>query len=783
MNIDNMTKKQLIEETKKLRKLVDLHKNNNSDNQNAEHTLRASLKLFQMFDSSSINDLTSYALEECVRLSTSKIGYFHFINTDQKTIRLNAWSEGTLKHCSVAEKDTHYPIDKAGVWVDCINHRKPIIHNDYNSLPNKMGLPEGHVPLVREMAVPVFEDGLIVAIIGVGNKDTDYNQFDIDQLTLMAKSTWGIIRRKETELKLHESEKRYRELFNNISSGVAVYEAIDDGHDFLFRDFNAAGENIEGIKKENLLGKRVTEIFPGIKDFGLLDKFQQVWKTGKPVFYPITLYHDNRTMGWRENYIYQLPTGEIVAAYNDVTEKKTAETHQKLLTTILEILNKPFEYSDAIQKIISIIKDSLGFEAVGVRLKEGDDYPYYQTHGFPAVFVKAENNLCKYGLNGEVIKDKNNIPVLECMCGNVIRGKTDHSLPFFTKEGSFWTNCTSDLLAGTSEEERQGNTKNRCNSEGYESVALIPINSGSKTIGLLQLNDKRRDMFTPDLIKFYEGIGVSIGIAFERKQSEEALVMFNSELKKSNEELDEFAYIASHDLKEPLRGIHNYSQFLLEDYYDKIDDDGKSKLKTLPRLTQKMESLIDSLLTYSRLGRTDLAIQFTDLNKILSEVIDSMHISLKEKGINVRVSKALPTIKCDSARISEVFRNLIGNAIKYNDKSDKWIEIGWRNIHCENANKCQIEFYIRDNGIGIKEKHLKSIFRMFKRLHGRDKYGGGTGAGLTIVRKIIERHGGIIQVESVFGEGTTFYFTVTSQEKFESNITTNANFRHPEYSI
>jgi signal transduction histidine kinase len=230
----------------------------------------------------------------------------------------------------------------------------------------------------------------------------------------------------------------------------------------------------------------------------------------------------------------------------------------------------------------------------------------------------------------------------------------------------------------------------------------------------------------------------------------------NEELHQSNKELDDFAYIASHDLKEPLRGIHNFSNFLIEDYSDKIDEEGRSKLETLMRLTRRMETLIDSLLHFSRLGRVDLAIDQVDLNEIVAEVADSLAITLKETGTELRVPRPLPTVRCDRARVGEIFYNLVVNGIKYNDKPEKWVEIG----ATEGTGGGPPVFHVRDNGIGIPEKHHDAVFRIFKRLHGRDKFGGGTGAGLTIVKKIVERHQGRIWLESSAGEGTTFYFTL-----------------------
>jgi len=134
-----------------------------------------------------------------------------------------------------------------------------------------------------------------------------------------------ITERKKTEATLSESEIRFSELFDNMSSGVAVYKAKEGGNDFVFKDFNQAAEKMDGIMKEDLLGKSVLEVFPGVMDFGLFDLFQRIWNTGKSEHHPISFYKDERIVGWRDNYVYNLPSGEIVAVYDDVTEQKKAE--------------------------------------------------------------------------------------------------------------------------------------------------------------------------------------------------------------------------------------------------------------------------------------------------------------------------------------------------------------------------------------------------------------------------------------------------------------------------
>ena len=242
------------------------------------------------------------------------------------------------------------------------------------------------------------------------------------------------------------------------------------------------------------------------------------------------------------------------------------------------------------------------------------------------------------------------------------------------------------------------------------------------------------------------------------------LAQLNTALERSNMELDAFAYIASHDLKEPLRGMHNYAHFLLEDYQHTIDADGQAKLHTLMRLAQRMDTLLESLLHYSRVGRVDLAVQITDLDKLVREILDRLTVTLEQQQVEVRIPERLPTMRCDYIRVGELFYNLIANAIKYNTKPEKWVEIGYQPFVPDPTDTDDtprlFTFWVRDNGIGIAKKHYEAIFRIFRRLHGRDQFGGGAGAGLTIAKKIVERHGGSIWLESSPGVGTTFFFTL-----------------------
>jgi light-regulated signal transduction histidine kinase (bacteriophytochrome) len=247
----------------------------------------------------------------------------------------------------------------------------------------------------------------------------------------------------------------------------------------------------------------------------------------------------------------------------------------------------------------------------------------------------------------------------------------------------------------------------------------------------------------------------------EHQKSELELTKYMDKLKNSNQELDEFAYIAAHDLKEPLRGIHNYASFLKEDYNDRLDDDGRNYIERIQRLAERQTTLIDRLLAYSRIGRTELAFESTEVGRIVDNVTEDLRPFLESQHAELRRTTSLPRLKCDPVRIGEVFQNLIVNGVKYNDRADKWVEVG-----CEPKNGSPI-FYVRDNGIGISPQHQDIVFRIFKRLHEQHKYGGGTGAGLTIVKKIVERHGGRIWLESAPGQGTTFYFTLNGETSWQ----------------
>ena len=238
----------------------------------------------------------------------------------------------------------------------------------------------------------------------------------------------------------------------------------------------------------------------------------------------------------------------------------------------------------------------------------------------------------------------------------------------------------------------------------------------------------------------------------KRKNDEKELTRTMDELKRSNKELQQFAYAASHDLQEPLRMVSSFSQLLERRYKNRLDDDADEFIEFIVEGAQRMKHLIDDLLIYSRVTMNEKEFEKVDLEKLFTIILSNFSVSIKEQNVIITHDK-LPNIFADASQMGQVFQNLIGNAIKFRGQNDPKINISaleepdlWK-------------FAVKDNGIGIDKNHQKQIFEVFRRLHTRKEY-PGTGIGLSICQKIIERHGGKLWVDSNTGAGTTFYFTI-----------------------
>jgi len=251
----------------------------------------------------------------------------------------------------------------------------------------------------------------------------------------------------------------------------------------------------------------------------------------------------------------------------------------------------------------------------------------------------------------------------------------------------------------------------------------------------------------------------------ERKKAEQCQAQLLEQLEKTNQELKDFAYIVSHDLKAPLRGIKTVADWILTDYADKLDEDGKEQLNLLLNRAQRMRNLIDGILQYSRLGRDQEKKVRINLNQVVPEIVDLL---APPGNIQITIENQLPTLLCEETRIIQVFQNLLSNAIKYMDKDQGQIK-----IDCTEEDGFG-KFSITDNGPGIEKRYFEKIFKMFETLSTRDDF-ESTGIGLTVVKKIVEMHGGSIWVESESGQGSTFFFTLPIQKMGVKDAIQQAN--------
>lgn len=252
----------------------------------------------------------------------------------------------------------------------------------------------------------------------------------------------------------------------------------------------------------------------------------------------------------------------------------------------------------------------------------------------------------------------------------------------------------------------------------------------------------------------------------ERKKAEQELLRYTEELKRSNHELGQFAYVASHDLQEPLRAVSGCVQLLHQRYHQKLDDRATELINHTVAGAARMQALINDLLAYSRVGSRAKPLAPTEADLSLKHALENLSAAISETGATVKADP-LPHVLADATQLTQVFQNLIGNALKFCVAAAPKIHVG------AEARDGASLFFVRDNGMGIEPQYFERIFGVFQRLHGREQY-PGNGIGLAICKKIVERHHGRIWVESRVGEGATFYFTVPALD---------AQYEQPQRSV
>ncbi len=353
----------------------------------------------------------------------------------------------------------------------------------------------------------------------------------VGMLSLFVAATGAFVFRQRQEL---AASLREREIQAEKLHALELLDAIAEGSDdsIFAKDiegryllFNRAFARAMGKKPTDVLGLDDTALFPPEQAALIMANDRRVMADNLSTTFQedVTTIYGEVSFQATKGPLHDT-AGNVIGMFGisrDVTDIKRAERERELTVDFLRLVHESGDKEGMIRAATAFFRDRSGCEAVGIRIRHGNDYPYFETSGFPIEFVRAENSLCARDCNGEVLLDADFNPILECMCGNVIRGRFDPSKPFFSKNGSFWTNNTTQLLATTTEADRQARTRNRCNGEGYESVALLPLRVGDNRLGLLQLNDRRKGRFTSEDIALWERLTGYLAVALAKLQAEE----------------------------------------------------------------------------------------------------------------------------------------------------------------------------------------------------------------------------------------------------------------------
>ncbi|WP_424357519.1 PAS domain S-box protein [Methanocella sp. MCL-LM] len=526
-------------------------------------------------------------------------------------------------------------------------------------------------------------DGRYLDVESVGS-----NMLGVPGVDGIVVTTRPIEDRKRAEEALRKSEKKYRELVESANSIIIRWDM--DGTVTFVNEF---ATRFFGYSESEMIGKNLMGlIVPGTDltgDYiaGLIRKI-----TNHPERYLTTVKMNVRKNGefvwisWTNKPILD-DAGNVIenlSVGNDITAQKLVEDERNLTVEFLRLVNESQGTRDLIRSATGFFQRQSGCEAVGVRLREGDDYPYYEFRGFSDEFVRAENWLCTRDVSGQIYTDSTGYPICECMCGNVIQGRFDPSKSFFTARGSFWSNSTTGLLATTTEADRQARTRNRCNGEGYESVALIALCFGDERMGLLQLNDRRKGLFSPGIIALWERLADYLAVALAKLRTEDAL-------RESLKEKEVLLKEVHHRVKNNLQIITS----LLNLQMSKLQD-----ADVVTALTESQSRIRSMALLHEKLY------QSKDLSSIdFGEYVRGL-ISSAYRTYGANPGQISVEIQADDVRLGIdtaipcglIINELSTNAFKYAFPGDRQ---GRLTIRVSAEESGQVELIISDNGTGL----------------------------------------------------------------------------------
>ncbi len=556
------------------------------------------------------------------------------------------------------------------------------------------------------------------------------------------------------------SEQQYRGLFEHMTEGYAYCRMIfenGEGRDFIYLTVNPAFETMTGLR--NVTGKKISEVIPHHREDNplLFAAYARVALTGKPEKTEVFVQALNR---WFSISVYRPEQGCFVAVFAVITERKQAELYAELRREVLQILNDPGDALDAIQRVLATLKTRTGFDAVGIRLQDGQDFPYIAQQGFSRDFLLTENTLVEHDADGGVCRDKNGNVSLECTCGLVVSGKTDPSLPLFTRGGSFWINDSSPLLQLPPAQDPRLHPRNRCIQFGYASVALVPIRNDGRIVGLIHINDRRKDCFTLEIVERLEGIASYIGAALMRKQAEaeKAKLEIQSRQLQKAESLGRMAGAIAHHFNNQLMAVMGNLEMAM--MHLPRDAEPYASLEASMQAARKAAEVSALMLTY--IGQSSGAHELLDLSDVCRQNLALLRAGMpKNMALVADLPAPGPFISGNANQLRQVLTNLVSNAweaggggvrlaVKTASPADipvtNRFPFGWQ--PGEPSYAC---LEIADAGCGIAGGDIEKLFDPFF----STKF-TGRGLGLAAVLGIVRTHDGGITVESEPRRGSTF---------------------------
>lgn len=521
-------------------------------------------------------------------------------------------------------------------------------------------------------------------------------------------------------------------LLTNAPVAICLFNGPEHIYEFANHDY------LETVGNRQLIGKSVREALPEIAGQGFYEMLDKVYSTGEP-FIGKEIYStiDKKNNGQVEdiywNFIYQPiynQNNEIIG----ISDFAFDITDQVIARQMVEKLNKELSVSEAKYRNLSEELELKVRERTQDLLKANKEVEY-QRNKLNELFIKAPTLICLLEGPQHIFTFTN--PLYEKMFGSNLIGKTiAEALPIFSNQGHF---DILDKVYQTGEA-----------FVGKEYPAFFD-KAGDGNIVQCYFNFVYQPIFNSE--NQVEGISAFVFDVTDIILARQQLEKLNANLELSNQELQSFAYVASHDLQEPLRMITSYSQLLSRRYKNKLGEDAVEFIDNILDGGKRMKILIEDILNYSKISKKEMVTSVVDLNAVIESVTFNLQLSIEESNAILNYGN-LPKIKVERIHMLQLFQNIIGNAIKYRKKDTQLII----DISVKQLDNSWL-FSISDNGIGINPENFHQIFVIFRRLHGRSEY-AGTGIGLASCKKIVELYGGSIWVESEEDKGSTFFFTL-----------------------